>query len=94
MHFSNPYAQAKAMGALYMAQTVASIDAAACFRLKELKTIALTAAAGHEVMRAAARLADEARELEKANDTVSRQPHARTGELMQKLSLLDKPEKI
>ena len=94
MHFSNPYAQAKAMGALYMAQTVASIDAAACFRLKELKPIALTAAAGHEVMRAAARLADEARELEKSNDTVSRQPHARTGELMQKLSLLDKPEKI
>jgi methylenetetrahydromethanopterin dehydrogenase len=45
-------------------------------------------------MRAAARLADEARELEKSNDTVSRQPHARTGELMQKLSLLDKPEKI
>ena len=94
MQFSNPYARAKAMGALYMAQTVASIDAAACFRLKELGPIALTAAAGHEVMRAAARLADESRELEKANDTVSRHPHARTGELMQKVGLLDKPERI
>ncbi len=31
------------------------------FRLKELEAIALTAAAGHEVVRAAARLADEAR---------------------------------
>jgi methylenetetrahydromethanopterin dehydrogenase len=45
-------------------------------------------------MRAAARLADEARELEKAGDTVSRKPHARSGELMTKTRLLAKPEKI
>jgi methylenetetrahydromethanopterin dehydrogenase len=94
MDFQSPYAQAKAIGALYMAQTVASIDAAACFKLKELKDIALTAAAGHEVMRAAASLADQARELEKAGDTVSRKPHARSGELMKKTGLLDKPERV
>jgi methylenetetrahydromethanopterin dehydrogenase len=94
MSFQNPYARAKAVGALHMAQTVATIDAAACFRLKELEAIALAAAAGHEVMRAAARLADEARELEKAGDSVSRKPHARTGELMKKTRLLEKPEKI
>ena len=94
MNFSNPYARAKAVGALYMAQAVAGIDAAACFRLKELEAIALAAAAGHEVMRAAARLADESRELEKASDSVSRRPHARTGELMNKTRLLEKPEKI
>jgi methylenetetrahydromethanopterin dehydrogenase len=94
MNFANPYARAKAVGALYMAQTVATIDAAACFRLKELEPIALAAAAGHEVMRAAARLADEARELEKAGDSVSREPHARSGELMKKTRLLEKPEKI
>ncbi|MDD1740351.1 MAG: F420-dependent methylenetetrahydromethanopterin dehydrogenase [Methanothrix sp.] len=40
MHFSNPYARAKAVGALYIAQAVAGIDAAACFRLKELEAIA------------------------------------------------------
>ena len=94
MHFSNPYARAKAAGALYMAQAVAGIDAAACFRLKELEAIALAAAAGHEVMRAAAKLADESRELEKANDSVSRRPHSRTGEIMKKTRLLEKPEKV
>lgn len=94
MEFSNSYARAKAVGALYMAQTVATIDAQACFRLKELESIAFAAAAGHEVMRAAARLADEARELEKAGDTISRKPHARSGELMKKTKLLEKPEKI
>jgi len=94
MDFKNPYARAKAVGALHMAQTVASIDAQACFKLKDLEAIALTAAAGHEVMRAAARLADEARELEKCNDSVSRKPHARSGELMKKTHLLEKPERI
>lgn len=94
MDFVNPYARAKAVGALYMAQTVATIDAQACFRLKELGPIALAAAAGHEVMRMASRLADEAREIEKAGDSVSRMPHARSGGLMKKIRLLDKPEKI
>ncbi|MHC1631211.1 MAG: F420-dependent methylenetetrahydromethanopterin dehydrogenase [Methanotrichaceae archaeon] len=91
MEFHNPYARAKAMAALHMAQTVAGIDVKACFRLKDLKDVALTAATGHEVMRAAAKLADEARELEKALDTVSRRPHARSGKLRKKTSLLDKP---
>jgi methylenetetrahydromethanopterin dehydrogenase len=94
MNFRNPYSRAKAVGALYMAQTVATIDSQACFRLKELEAIALAAAAGHEVMRAAAILADQSRELEKANDSVSRRPHARSGELMTKTKLLEKPEKV
>ena len=93
MDFKNPYAKAKAIGAMYMAQTVATIDAQACFKLKELGPIALAAAAGHEVMRAAARLADESRELEKTGDTVSRKPHARSGELLRKTGLMDKPER-
>lgn len=94
MDFKNPYARAKAIGALHMAQTVAVIDAAACFRLKELDRIALTAAAGHEVMRAAAMLADEAREMEKSMDSVSRKPHARSGAILKKTGLLHKPEPI
>ncbi|MDM7934054.1 MAG: F420-dependent methylenetetrahydromethanopterin dehydrogenase [Methanothrix sp.] len=93
MSFRNPYARSKAIGALYMAQTVASIDAQACFRLKDLEDIALTAAAGHEVMRAAASLADEARELEKAGDSVSRRPHARSGDLLSKTRLLERPQR-
>ena len=94
MSFTNPIARGKAVGSLDTAQAGAGIDASACFRLKELEAIALTAAAGHEVMRAAARLADEAREMEKAGDSVSRHPHARTGELMNKTGLLGRPEKI
>ncbi len=90
--FSNPYAKAKALAALHIATKVAEIDFPACFVLKEVDQIATTAAAGHEAMRAAAKLADEAREMEKANDSVFRKPHAKDGRLITKTKLLEKPQ--
>ena len=48
-------------------------------------------AAGHEMMRSAARLADEARELEKSNDSLLRTPHAASGEARRKVRLDAKP---
>ncbi len=90
--FGNPYAKAKALAALHIATKVAEIDFPACFVLKEVDQIATTAAAGHEAMRAAAKLADEAREMEKANDSVLRKPHAKDGRLIAKTKLLEKPQ--
>lgn len=90
--FSNPYAKAKALAALHIATKVAEIDFPACFVLKEVDKIATTAAAGHEALRAAARLADEAREIEKANDSILRKPHAKDGRLLTKTKLLEKPQ--
>ncbi|MCX9009747.1 MAG: F420-dependent methylenetetrahydromethanopterin dehydrogenase [Candidatus Methanoperedens sp.] len=90
--FSNPYAKAKALAALHIATKVAEIDFPACFVLKEVEQIVTTAAAGHEAMRAAAKLADEAREMEKANDSVLRKPHAKDGKLLTKTRLLEKPQ--
>ena len=48
-------------------------------------------AAAHEMMRVAAMLADEARELEKSGDTVLRQPHKKSGEILTKTALAEKP---
>ncbi len=90
--FSNPYAKAKALAALHIATKVAEIDFPACFMLKEVEQVATTAAAGHEAMRAASKLADEAREIEKANDSVLRKPHAKAGQLLSKTKLLEKPQ--
>lgn len=89
--FSNPYAKAKALAALHIATKVAEIDFPACFVLKEIEQIALTAAAGHEALRAAAKLADEAREIEKQNDSLLRKPHAKDGRILSKTKLLEKP---
>ncbi|MBE0521852.1 MAG: F420-dependent methylenetetrahydromethanopterin dehydrogenase [Candidatus Methanoperedenaceae archaeon] len=90
--FANPYAKAKALAALHIATKVAEIDFPACFVLKEVEQVVITAAAGHEAMRAAAKLADEAREIEKANDSVLRKPHAKAGHLLSKTKLLEKPQ--
>ncbi|MEM3006418.1 MAG: F420-dependent methylenetetrahydromethanopterin dehydrogenase, partial [Candidatus Bathyarchaeia archaeon] len=50
-------------------------------------------AAAHELMRMAARLADEAREIEKSNDSVSRVVHLRSGALRGKVKLLEELRK-
>jgi methylenetetrahydromethanopterin dehydrogenase len=90
--FNNPYAKAKALAALHMADKVAEVNFPACFMLKEVEQVTLTAAAGHEMMRAAAQLAIEAREIEKANDTVYREPHAKKERsYRKKTKLYDKP---
>jgi len=46
------------------------------------------------MMRQAARLADEARELEKAGDVVLRTPHDSEGGVLEKRKLLEKPSRI
>jgi methylenetetrahydromethanopterin dehydrogenase len=90
--FTNPYAKAKALAALHILTKVAEINFPACFMMKEIEQITLTAAAGHEAARTAAILADEAREIEKSNDTVSRKPHAKDGKILSKTKLYEKPQ--
>ncbi|MGI9228230.1 MAG: F420-dependent methylenetetrahydromethanopterin dehydrogenase [Gammaproteobacteria bacterium] len=90
--FANPYAAAKALAALTLAETVAKLTTKGCFVVKERDDYIPLVAAGHEVLRAAAALADAAREIEKAGDTVYRTPHTADGGVRQKIRLMDKPE--
>ncbi|MEM1538351.1 MAG: F420-dependent methylenetetrahydromethanopterin dehydrogenase [Candidatus Nezhaarchaeales archaeon] len=92
--FNNPYAKAKAMAAYETARKVADLTVEGCFKVQEWERYVPLVAAAHEMMEVAAKLADEARELEKPADTLSRRPHARDGTLMSKLKLIEKPVKI
>jgi len=92
MRFTNPYAKAKAIAACHIASKVPDLTFKACFVYKDIADITTAAAAGHEMMRAAAKLADESRELEKAGNTVARAPHAKSGEVLSKLELYEKPQ--
>jgi len=92
MNFTNPYARAKAMAAAHIASKVPDLTFKACFVYKDIEDIVLAAAAGHEMMRIAARLAEESREIEKTLDEVSRMPHARSGETLSKMKLYEKPQ--
>jgi methylenetetrahydromethanopterin dehydrogenase len=89
--FSNPYAQAKAYAALSIAETVASVTSKGCFVEQDPASYVTLVAAGHEMMRCAAQLADDARELEKSNDSVLRTPHAADGSTRRKTQLAAKP---
>ncbi len=91
--FTNPYAKAKAIAAFEMAASVAKLTTTACFKIKEWERYTLLAAAAHEVMRYAAKLADEAREIEKYGDTVTRRPHSKKGEILRKKKLIEKPQR-
>ena len=89
--FNSPYAKAKAIAAYGLAEKVAEINVQACFIEKESEKYIPLVTCAHEIAQAAARLAEEAREIEKANDTVARKPHAKDGKLKFKTKLMLPP---
>ncbi|MHA1912923.1 MAG: F420-dependent methylenetetrahydromethanopterin dehydrogenase [Promethearchaeota archaeon] len=90
--FSNPYARAKAIAAFELAASVSKVTGKACFQLKERSDYIPLLAASHEMMRTAAMLCDEAREIEKSNDTVIRRPHHAKQHILSKIGLDEKEQ--
>jgi methylenetetrahydromethanopterin dehydrogenase len=90
--FSNPYALAKARAAYEIASAVAMVNVKGCFMTKEWEQYIPIVSSAHEMMRSAAVLCDEARELEKAVDGVVRKPHKKDGVIVSKTKLISKPE--
>lgn len=88
----NPYAKAKAMAAHEIARKVADLTAEGCFVVKEWEKYTILVAAAHEMMREAARLVDEAREIDKATDQIQRTPHFDDGTVLKKTKLIEKPK--
>lgn len=90
--FTNPYALAKARAAYEIASAVAMVNVKGCFMTKEWEKYIPIVASAHEMMRVAAALCDEARELDKAGDSVIRKPHKKDGVIVSKTALISKPE--
>jgi len=90
--FANPYAKAKAMAAYQLAEKVAEINFQACFVEKESDKYIPLVACAHEIAQAAARLAEEAREIEKCGDTLMRKPHSKEGKTKVKTKLMLPPK--
>ncbi|MHA2473684.1 MAG: F420-dependent methylenetetrahydromethanopterin dehydrogenase [Promethearchaeota archaeon] len=90
--FSNPYARAKAIAAFELAASVSKVTGKACFQLKERSEYMPLLAASHEMMRTAAMLCDDAREIEKSNDTVIRRPHHAKQHFLTKIGLDEKEQ--
>ena len=90
---SNPYAYGKAMAAFEMGRRVASLTTEGVFKTEDRTETLHKVTAAHELVRQAAMLADEAREIEKSNDTVMRYTHFKKGNLRRKTELHGKYEK-
>ena len=90
--YANPYAQAKAASAYEIARRAGELNFEGCFVEKNWEKYVQLVCSGHEIIRVAARLADEAREIEKDIDMVSRRPHDSQGQPMLKRKLMEKPK--
>ncbi len=88
--FSNPYAEAKVIAAYELASSVSKVTGKACFQLKDREDYMPLLAAAHEMMKTAAELCVQAREIEKSNDTVVRTPHHAKQNFLKKIKLHDK----
>ncbi len=89
--FQNPYAKAKAMAAYELTKKIAEIDTRACFIEKEREKYIPLVACAHEIAQTAAKLAEEAREIEKYSDTLARKPHSKKGQPQTKAKLMLPP---
>ena len=89
--FRNPYAKAKAMAAYELTKKVAEINTKACFIEREREKYVPLVACAHEIAQVAAKLAEEAREIEKYSDTLVRRPHSKDGKPKIKEKLMEKP---
>lgn len=92
--FGNPYTKAKAMAAYEMLRKVAELDSEGCFKLQEREKYVPVVTAAHELLRVASKLADEAREIEKESDSLTRMPHHKDGTILLKKKLDEKPVRI
>ncbi len=89
--FENPYAKAKAMAAYELAEKIAEINIQACFVEKDRDRYIPLVACAHEIAQVAAKLAEEAREIEKYNDTLVRKGHSKNGKPKVKTKLMLPP---
>ena len=90
--FTNPFALAKARAAHEIAMAVAGQNVKGCFMTKEWEKYIPIVASAHEMLKVAAILCDEAREIEKAGDSILRQAHKKDGTLVAKKKLVAKFE--
>ena len=89
--FQNPYAKAKAIAAYELTEKIAEINVKACFIEKESDKYIPLVASAHEIARMAAKLAEEAREIEKYSDTLVRKSHSKNGKSKMKTKLMLPP---
>ncbi len=87
--FANEYSRPKALAALNILKDAGDVNVNGCFVEKDREKALIKVAGAHEMVRQAAILADEVRELEKASNHLIRTPHSKEGKLLHKMHFFD-----
>jgi methylenetetrahydromethanopterin dehydrogenase len=90
-HFKNTAAEEMALRAYKIAEEVGRLNIRGCFIEKDPSEYIKTVSKAHGLLRDAALLVDEAREIEKKEDTLYRTPHSPDGKILKKNRLMEKP---
>ncbi len=90
-HYKDKRAREKAIKAYQTAEEVGRLNVKGCFIEKEPREYIKTVSRAHELLGKAAGLVDEAREIERKNDTLVRTPHYIDGTILRKTRLYEKP---
>lgn len=88
----NPYALSKAIASHIIAEQAGKLSIEACFKTHNPEEYIIKSSSSHEMIRISSKLAEEAREIEKTNDSVLRNPHTKEGRILSKRKLLEKPK--
>ncbi len=89
----HPEALKKAEKAYNIAVEAGKLNVRGCFMERDPDEYIPLVAEAHELIREAARLADEAREIERRRDNILRTPHYRDGRILRKRKLMEKPHR-
>jgi methylenetetrahydromethanopterin dehydrogenase len=91
-NYRDQEAKEKAVSAYNMAEKVGGLNVRGCFMEKEPAKYIRTVSEAHTLLRKAASLVDESREIERVKDTLYRTPHNPDGKILKKTRLMEKPE--
>ena len=89
VNFSNEYSRPKALAVLNILTEAGELNVNGCFIEKDKEKSLIKVAGAHEMVRQAAILADEVRELEKTSNHLIKTPHGKEGELLHKIHFFD-----
>lgn len=91
LKYSNPFAHSKAIAAATLSKDLSSVTTKACFMIKERNEYLKLIEGAHQTLVAAVKMAEEARNLQKASGELYRTPHAKDGKTVTKTKFYDKP---
>ena len=91
LNYTNPFALSKAIGAATLTTNISAITTKACFVIKDREEYLRLIESAHQTLVYAVKMAEDARNLQKATNELYKAPHSKDGKIVKKTNFYDKP---